>query len=58
MPEKITIAPVHLFDKKDHIFLLHELDEISDCNVIKEKRKKILNSSEKTYVTNIPISNY
>ena len=47
LPEKITIAPVHLFDKKDHIFLLHELDEISDCNVIKEKRKKILNSSEK-----------
>jgi len=47
LPEKITIAPVHLFDKKDHIFLLHELDEISDCNVIRDKRKNILKYSEK-----------
>ena len=47
LPQNIVIAPVRLFEKKDHIFMLHEIDEISDCNVIKDKRKKILNSSQK-----------
>ena len=47
LPENVVIAPIFLFDKKEHIFLLHELDEISDCNVIRAKRKNILKYSEK-----------